>query len=401
MKSEGVPDRKKVLLIISGGIAAYKSLDLIRRLKERGLSVRCILTKGGAAFITPLCVAALSEEPCYQNLFDLKEESEMGHIRLSRETDLILVAPATADILAKMAHGHADDLATSCLLASSAPIAVAPSMNVLMWENPATKANIARLHTHGMHILEPEGGILACGEEGRGRMQAPEALASWVQDFLTQSRGLAGRKALVTAGPTHEAIDPVRYIANRSSGKQGYAVAKALAQQGAEVTLISGPVGLPAPLGVKRLCVQSAEEMLTATMDSLPADIAVCTAAVADWRIVSASHKLKKNEAGPPILKLSENPDILYSLCQNAKRPKLVIGFAAETEKLREAAQRKRQRKGCDWIFANLVTADTFGGDQNSGLLIHADGEEVFAAQSKMALALNLSQRIVQYFNNQ
>ncbi len=394
-------DGKRILLIISGGIAAYKSLDLIRRLRERGAAVRCILTRGGAQFVTPLAVAALSEEKVYTDLFSLTDESEMGHIRLSREADLVVVAPASADLLAKMAAGIADDLATTALLATDKPVLIAPTMNVMMWSHPATQANIRTLESRGVRRVGPGAGDLACGEVGSGRLaEVPEILAA-IEAALAEAAGprpLAGRKAIVTSGPTWEAIDPVRYIANRSSGKQGHAIAAALARLGAETVLVSGPTHEPDPCGVTIVRVESAREMHAACFAALPADVAVCAAAVADWRVAAeAGQKLKKDAGGPPTLTLTENPDILASLAgAGNRRPRLVIGFAAETEDVVAHAVAKRARKGCDWILANDVSpgTGTFGGDENRIHLVTAEGVEDWPTLSKQAVAERLAQRI-------
>ncbi|MBO6578215.1 MAG: bifunctional phosphopantothenoylcysteine decarboxylase/phosphopantothenate--cysteine ligase CoaBC [Thalassospira sp.] len=403
-------NRKSVLLIISGGIAAYKVLEVIRRLRDRGIHIRAILTKGGAEFVTPLSVAALTENKVYQDLFSLTDEAEMGHIRLSREADLVLVAPASADILAKMATGQAGDLATTALLATNKPVMIAPAMNVEMWNHPATQANIATLESRGVLRVGPSSGDLACGEFGSGRLAEPAEIIASVVDFLEQQdapKPLAGKKAVVTSGPTHEPIDPVRYIANRSSGKQGHAIAEALAAAGAEVTLVTGPVTLPDPAGVKVVRIETAREMLAAVQAALPADIAVCAAAVADWRTADeAGQKLKKDGSGViPDLKLSENPDILATISKaGPMRPGLVIGFAAETENVTDHARAKRARKGCDWILANDVApaTGTFGGDDNEICLISGDDEtsdERWERQSKTGVARALSARIIKHFS--
>ncbi|WP_336231835.1 bifunctional phosphopantothenoylcysteine decarboxylase/phosphopantothenate--cysteine ligase CoaBC [Thalassospira sp. CH_XMU1458] len=403
-------NRKSVLLIISGGIAAYKVLEVIRRLRDRGIDIRAILTKGGAEFVTPLSVAALTENKVYQDLFSLTDEAEMGHIRLSREADLVLVAPASADILAKMATGQAGDLATTALLATNKPVMIAPAMNVEMWNHPATQANIATLESRGVLRVGPASGDLACGEFGSGRLAEPAEIIASVVDFLEQQdapKPLAGKKAVVTSGPTHEPIDPVRYIANRSSGKQGHAIAEALAAGGAEVTLVTGPVTLPDPAGVKVVRIETAREMLGAVQAALPADIAVCAAAVADWRTADeAGQKLKKDGSGViPDLKLSENPDILATISKaGPMRPGLVIGFAAETENVTDHARAKRARKGCDWILANDVApaTGTFGGDDNEICLISGDDEtsdERWERQSKTGVARALSARIIKHFS--
>lgn len=401
---------KNLLLIISGGIAAYKVLEVIRRLRDRDINIRAILTKGGAEFVTPLSVAALTENKVYQDLFSLTDEAEMGHIRLSREADLVLVAPASADILAKMATGQAGDLATTALLATDKPVMIAPAMNVEMWNHPATQANIATLESRGVIRVGPSAGDLACGEVGSGRLAEPAEIIASVLDFLDAQdapKPLAGKKAVVTSGPTHEPIDPVRYIANRSSGKQGHAIAQALSDAGADVTLVSGPVTLPDPAGVTVVRVETAREMLGAVQAALPADIAICAAAVADWRTADeAGQKLKKDGSGViPDLKLSENPDILATISKTGpSRPALVIGFAAETENVTEHARAKRDRKGCDWILANDVAPDTgtFGGDQNEICLISgsdAKTDERWERQSKTGVARALAARIIQHFS--
>jgi len=400
---------KNILLIISGGIAAYKVLEVIRRLRDRDINIRAILTKGGAEFVTPLSVAALTENKVYQDLFSLTDEAEMGHIRLSREADLVLVAPASADILAKMATGQAGDLATTALLATNKPVMVVPAMNVEMWNHAATQANIATLEGRGVMRVGPAAGDLACGETGSGRLAEPAEIIAAVADFLEGqpvSKPLSGKKAVVTSGPTYEPIDPVRYIANRSSGKQGHAIAAALAAAGADVTLVSGPVSLPDPMGVKVVRIETARQMLDAVLAALPADIAVCAAAVADWRVAEeAGQKLKKDGSGVIAdLKLSENPDILATLSQKGpKRPQLVVGFAAETENVIEHARAKRARKGCDWILANDVApgTGTFGGDQNEIFLISgadATSDETWPRQGKNGVARALAERIIQHF---
>jgi phosphopantothenoylcysteine decarboxylase/phosphopantothenate--cysteine ligase len=406
---------ERILLIVGGGIAAYKSLDLVRRLKERGASVRAIVTRGGAEFVTPLSLSVLSEEKVFTDLFDLKDEAEIGHIRLSREADLIVVAPATADLLAKMAHGLADDLATAVLLATDKRVLAAPAMNVRMWEHAATKRNVARLREDGITFVGPNEGEMACGEYGPGRMAEPGEIVDVIAGLLGMSTAqataprlvarkgqdstlLAGRRVLITSGPTHEPIDPVRYIANRSSGKQGHALARAAAALGAEVTLVSGPVTLPDPQGVRVIKVETAHEMLAATLDALPADIAICAAAVADWRAADeATHKLKKqNQGGETALKLTQNPDILATVASSgAKRPRLVIGFAAETENLIPNATAKRRTKGADWIVANDVWPGTgaMGGDQTQVHLITPGGVEDWPPMSKDEMAARLLAR--------
>jgi len=391
---------KRILLIVSGGIAAYKSLELVRRLRERGASVRCVLTRGGAQFVTPLSLSALSEDKVYTDLFSLTDEAEMGHIQLSRDADLLLVVPASADILAKMAHGQADDLATTALLATDKDVMVAPAMNVRMWTHAATQANLATLRERGVHFVGPTEGDMACGEFGPGRMAEPNDIADAVSDFFEDSAPLSGRRALVTSGPTHEAIDPVRYIANRSSGKQGHAIAAALARRGAHTTLVAGPTNQPDPAGVNMIRVESAREMLAACEKALPADVAVCAAAVADWRVTTeATEKMKKSGTGVPTLEMTENPDILATLSAAANtRPALVIGFAAETENVVEYAQAKRSKKGCDWILANDVSpgTDTFGSTDNTIHLVSADGIEDWPRMSKTDVAERLADRITE-----
>ena len=391
---------KRVLLVISGGIAAYKCLELIRRLRERDCAVRCILTKGGENFVTPLSLASLSGDSVYREMFSLTEEREIGHINLGRETDLVVVAPATANLMAKMAMGVADDLATTTLLATDKPILLAPAMNVRMWEHDATRVNLRILSTRGVRTVGPEEGPMACNEYGFGRMAEPEDILAAIEGLLTAGARLTGRRALVTSGPTFEAIDPVRYIANRSSGKQGHAVADALARMGAETVLVTGPTHEPDPTGVTVVRIETAEQMLTACRQALPADIAVCAAAVSDWRAATpAAEKMKKNaDATPPAFKLVANPDVLATLAAAGKdRPSLVVGFAAETESVVANAIAKRAAKGCDWIVANDVSAaaGTFGGDANTVHLITADNEvEDWPLMSKKAVAERLTMRI-------
>jgi phosphopantothenoylcysteine decarboxylase/phosphopantothenate--cysteine ligase len=370
----------RITLIIGGGIAAYKALDLIRRLKERHIHVRCVLTRAAQHFVTPLTASALSNERCYTDLFDPESEFDAGHIRLARDCDLIVVAPATADLMAKMAHGAADDLATAILLAASAPILLAPAMNPLMWNNAATRRNVALLERDGVAVIGPNAGEMAeAGEAGIGRMAEPLEIAAAAERLLRppQPRPLAGHRVLITAGPTHEPIDPVRYIANRSSGKQGFAIAAAAQAAGADVTLISGPVDLDDPPGVSVTHVESAREMLSQVEAALPVDIAIFAAAVADWRVANEGpQKLKKTAAGMPPLQLVENPDILATISKLASsRPALVIGFAAETENLIENAKAKLARKGCDWIIANDVSpaSGVMGGDRNTVHLLSRD----------------------------
>jgi phosphopantothenoylcysteine decarboxylase/phosphopantothenate--cysteine ligase len=386
---------KRVLLIIGGGIAAYKSLELIRLLAKAGVASRAILTKAGAEFVTPLSVGALTQDKVYSELFNLTDEAEMGHIELSRSADLVVVAPATADLMAKAANGLASDLASTALLATNKPVLMAPAMNVRMWEHAATQRNLARLKADGVHFVGPDEGDMACGEYGPGRMAEPEAIKNAILALL-QNGPLKGKRAIVTAGPTVEAIDPVRFLSNRSSGKQGYAIAAALAAQGAEVTLVSGPTNLSPPHGVKRVSVDSAREMLAACEAALPADIAVCVAAVADWRPnAAADEKLKKDKSGIPAIALVENPDILATLSKPGKgRPKLVIGFAAETNDVETHARAKIAKKGCDWIVANDVSGDVMGGAENEVLLITKDSAEAWPRMAKDAVARKLAAEI-------
>jgi phosphopantothenoylcysteine decarboxylase/phosphopantothenate--cysteine ligase len=394
-----------VTLIIGGGIAAYKALDLIRRLKERHIRVRCVLTKAAQQFVTPLAAAALSNERAYTDLFDPESEFDAGHIRLARDCDLIVVAPATADLMAKMAQGHADDLASAILLATRRPILLAPAMNPLMWNNAATRRNAAQLERDGVAMVGPNAGEMAeAGEAGVGRMAEPLEIASAAERFLRppQLRPLAGKRVLITAGPTHEPIDPVRYIANRSSGKQGYAIAAAAQAAGADVTLISGPVELDDPLGISVKHVESAREMLHRVEAALPADIAIFAAAVADWRVAhEGEQKLKKTQAGMPPLQLVENPDILATISKSPdRRPPLVIGFAAETEHLIDNAKAKLARKGCDWILANDVSPSSgaMGGDSNTIHLLTRNGDTIdvdsWPAMTKDQVATRLVARI-------
>ncbi|MCG8593887.1 MAG: bifunctional phosphopantothenoylcysteine decarboxylase/phosphopantothenate--cysteine ligase CoaBC [Kiloniellales bacterium] len=396
---------KRILLVISGGIAAYKSLELIRRLRERGAAVRAVLSRGGAEFVTPLSVAALTEDKVYQELFSLTDEAEMGHIQLSRDADLLVVAPASADLLAKMATGRADDLASTVLLATDTAVLAAPAMNVRMWLHPATRQNVETLAARGLRLVGPNEGDMACGEYGPGRMAEPLEILAAIEAFFAEAAPLSGRRALVTSGPTHEAIDPVRYIANRSSGRQGHAIATALARLGAETTLVSGPTALADPPGVAVSRVESAEQMLAACQAALPVDVAVCAAAVADWRPAKAgARKTKKNGKAPPTLKLTENPDILATLSEAGnRRPSLVIGFAAETEDVVEHAKAKLARKGCDWILANDVSPDsgTFGGTENRVHLIDAAGVEDWPRLSKELVAERLGQRIAAWFGGE
>ena len=396
---------KRILLIVTGGIAAYKSLELIRRLKERGAAVRCVLTASGAAFVTPLSLGALSEDKVYGELFSLTDEAEMGHIQLSRDADLVVVAPATADLIAKMASGSADDLASTVLLATDKRVLIAPTMNVRMWEHAATQRNIARLETDGVLRVGPEAGAMACGEFGPGRMAEPADILAAIEAALYGSGALAGLRAFVTSGPTYEPIDPVRFIGNRSSGKQGHAIAAACARLGARVTLISGPTAQTDPHGVATIHVETAQQMLEACEAALPADVAICAAAVADWRAASPAPEKLKKAAGKsePTLALARNPDILASLsARKNDRPRLMIGFAAETEKLEQHAREKLSRKGCDWLLANDVSPQTgaFGGDSNTmHLFVSAPGGgdatvEHWPRLSKTAIAGRLAERI-------
>ncbi len=393
---------KRVLLIVTGGIAAYKTLELIRRLRERGATVRAVMTRAAEQFVTPLSVASLTEDRVYTDLFSLTDEAEMGHIQLSREADLLVVAPATADILARMAAGMANDLATTVLLATDKPVLAAPAMNVRMWTHPATQANLTVLGGRGVQFVGPNEGDMACGEFGPGRMAEPLEIIAAIEDFFGAANGpLAGKRALVTSGPTHEPIDPVRYIANRSSGKQGHAIAASLAEAGANVTLVTGPVTLDDPPGVTTVRVETAVDMLAACQAALPVEIAVCAAAVADWRVIDApEQKIKKTGSSAlPALSLSENPDILATLSASGPdRPKLVIGFAAETEDVVAQAQAKRARKDCDWIIANDVApaSGTFGGDRNTVHLITADSADAWPSLAKRDVGRRLVQTIIE-----
>lgn len=404
------PGTKRILLIIGGGIAAYKCLELIRRARDAGFSVRVIMTQAAMQFVTPLSVGALSNERVFTSLFDLDEEREIGHIRLARDTDLLVVAPATADLLAKMAGGRADDLASAVLLATDKPVLAAPAMNPRMWMHPATRRNHALLQADGIHFVGPEAGEMAeSGEAGVGRMAEPMTILAAIQSLVgsTQQRRaslpLQGRHILVTSGPTHEPIDPVRYIANRSSGKQGNAIAAAAARLGARVTLVTGPTSLPDPSSVTTVHVETAEQMLSAVRRARDADVAIFAAAVADWRVANASdQKIKKNgKQDAPSLDLVENPDILKTIAHEKPgvRPPLVIGFAAETQNVIEHAKKKRKAKGCDWIVANDVSPTTgiMGGDRNAVHLISASGVDSWPEMDKAAVAERLLERIVEY----
>ena len=393
----------RVLLIIGGGIAAYKSLELTRALQRRGHSVVPVLTAGAQAFITPLSAAALAGEKAYTDLFDLKDEAEMGHIALSRSADIVVVAPATANLIGRMANGLADDLATTLLLATDKQVMIAPAMNVRMWQHPATQRNIARLISDGVVLVGPDEGDMACGEHGPGRLAEPEVIAAAVDARLGQRQLLKGLRAVVTSGPTIEPIDPVRFIANRSSGRQGHAMAEALARAGADVTLVSGPVTLADPEGVAVVRVERAIDMLRAVEQALPADIAIFAAAVADWRVEEAGQKLKKSREGLPTLALAENPDIASTIAHGPLRPRLVIGFAAETENLLPSASEKRVRKGLDWIIANDVSASNaiFGGAENEVNLITPQGVEAWPRMGKQHVARQLVARIAAHMGRE
>jgi len=387
---------KHILLIIGGGIAAYKSLDLIRKLREQGASVTPVLTKAAGEFVTPLSVSALSGEKVYQDLFDLTAEAEMGHIELSRAADLIIVAPATADLMAKMTHGHANDLASTLLLATDTQVLLAPSMNVRMWQHPATQRNIATLAADGILSVGPNEGDMACGEYGPGRMAEPLEIVA-AADAILGDGPLKGKRVLVTSGPTHEPIDPVRYIANRSSGAQGTAIASALAALGADVIFVTGPADVAPPMGVEVIKVQTAQQMLEAVEAEKKIDVGVFAAAVADWRMATPTDsKIKKDGKGLPKLAFAENPDILATISKAKKRPKLVVGFAAETDDVIANATAKRKRKGCDWIVANDVSPETgiMGGSENAVTLISDDGAEAWPRMTKDAVAKRLAQKI-------
>ena len=386
---------KTILLIVGGGIAAYKSLELVRELRRAGASVTPVLTDGGARFVTPLSLSALAEAPVRTSLWDLEAEATMGHIALSRSADLIVVCPATADLMARVAQGMADDLATTLLLATDTPVLMVPAMNVRMWLHAATRRNVGTLRGDGVTVMEPDSGAMACGETGPGRLPEIPAIMAAIADALAgHTHRLAGRHMLVTAGPTHEAIDPVRYIGNRSSGKQGYAIAAALAAEGARVTLVSGPVALATPPGVTRIDVISAREMAAAVAAALPADAAIMVAAVADWHVEPATSKLKKSKGAPPPINLVENPDILATTGHAANRPALVIGFAAETDDLIAHATAKLAKKGADWIVANDVSEGVFGEDRTHVHLITHQGREDWGAASKADVAARLAARI-------
>ena len=421
---------KRILLIVTGGIAAYKSLELVRLLKRQGIAVRAVMTQSATEFVTPLSMAVMTEDQVYGHMFDLKEEREIGHIQLSRQADLIVICPATANILAKMAAGICDDLATTILLATDKPVLAVPAMNVRMWNHPATQRNLAQLRADGVHIMHPDEGAMACGEFGPGRLPEPPAVAEQICEMLehnfdaaltsgrspttvssalpltaqpdfaeVEHRPLFGKRILVTAGPTHEAIDPVRYIANRSSGRQGFAIAAAAADLGAEVTLIAGPVHLVTPPGVVRIDVETALEMHAEVERALPVDAAIMVAAVADWRAAQApEQKIKKDGGTVPPLALTENPDILASLAKHTHRPKLLIGFAAETEKIVEHAQAKLTKKGCDWIVANDVSGDVMGGENNAFHIITKDGVDSWPESPKDVIARKLMEKVADEF---
>ena len=392
---------RSILLIISGGIAAYKTLDLIRRLREMGTQVRCALTKGGEQFVTPLSVAALSEQQVYTDLWALTGENQMAHIRLSREADLVVVAPASANLIARMAQGLADDLASTLLLATDKPVMIAPAMNAMMWNHAATQANLSILQQRGVMRIGPAEGLMACGEEGEGRMTEVADILAAIAAYFAKPGALSGKRALVTSGPTFEPIDPVRFIGNRSSGKQGHAIAEALRDQGADTILISGPTRLPDPVGIQTVHVQTAQDMLAACEAALPVDIAVCAAAVADWRPAEASPEKQKKGATAPTLHLIENPDILARLSQTGnRRPRLVIGFAAETNELQRNAAEKFARKGCDWLVANEVgEGKAFDQDDNQVTLLRRGAKgaitsDAWPNQSKQAIAQQLVEEI-------
>ncbi len=394
-------ENKKLLLIIGGGISAYKTQNLIRLLKKEGAEFQTILTKSGQEFITPLSIAALSGIPPHQDLFSPQAETQMGHIALSRQCDLIIIAPATADLIAKMALGLASDLASTTLLAADKPILCAPAMNPKMWSHPATQTHIETLKKRGVLFSGPQFGDMACGETGNGRMTQAEDLLIEINAFFSSQHHLKNKKVILTAGPTYEPIDPVRFIGNRSSGKQGYAIAEALSIMGANVTLISGPVSLPTPYKTNIISVETTQEMYEATLSSLPADIAICTAAVCDWKPNNPVQKKLKKGIDQPNFSFSENPDILKTLSQHKNRPNLVIGFAAETDNVIEYATQKYNRKKCDWIFANNISKNHMGSDQNKVSLINQSGCEEWSVLSKKEIGFKIAQRITAFFKNQ
>ena len=392
---------KRILLIIGGGIAAYKALELIRLLRAEGAGVTPVLTRAGEEFVTPLSVAALAGQPLHRDLFDLTTEAEMGHIQLSRAADLVVVAPCTADLMARMAGGHANDLASTLLMATDKRVLIAPAMNVRMWQHPATQRNLSRLQGDGILTVGPDHGDMACGEHGPGRLAEPAVILQAIRAALGAGP-LAGRHVLVTSGPTHEPIDPVRYIANRSSGAQGAALAASLRDLGARVSFVTGPASVAPPQGVEVIAVESAREMLDAVLAALPADAAVFAAAVADWRVAKeATQKMKKGATGLPVLEFAENPDILATVSRHAQRPALVVGFAAETENVIAHAQAKRARKGCDWIVANDVSPGTgiMGGAENAVHLITEAGAEDWPRLPKPEVAARLAARIAEHLN--
>lgn len=396
-----ITDRqKRIVMVVTGGIAAYKALEVARRLMDRSYLVRIVMTKGAEQFITPLSASALTGEKVYTELFSLTDEAEMGHIRLAREADLLLVVPATAHFIAKLAHGLADDLASTICLASEAPMLVAPAMNPVMWANIATQDNLNILQRRGVSLITPEVGDTACGEIGQGRLADPMVIVDQADKSLSSPQSLRGKHILITSGPTYEPIDPVRFIGNRSSGKQGHALAIEAAARGAKVTLVTGPVALPDPAGVDVVHVETAAQMHQACAENLPADIAICAAAVADWHVLNLSKKKTKKSTGEtPQLQFGENPDILKHISHAKNRPKLVIGFAAETDNLETYAHEKLQRKGCDWIVANHIATDgtpVFGSDQNEISLITQDGCEQWPAASKRQIAGQIMDRIAQ-----
>ena len=390
-----MPDGHRILLVVGGGIAAFKALDLVRRLREAGIGVVPVLTRAAEEFVTPLSIAALAAHKVHRDLFDLTDEAEMGHIELSRSADLVVVAPATANLMGKMAAGIADDLATTLLMATDKPVLIAPAMNVRMWEHPATRRNLAALRADGVAVVGPEEGAMACGEFGPGRLaEVPDLVAAIRRALAGVPQTLRGRRIVVTSGPTQEPIDPVRYIANRSSGAQGTAVARALAERGAEVVFVTGPAEVAPPEGVELRRVVTAREMLAATLGALPADAMVAAAAVADWGVADAgASKIKKEGGGPPALALVENPDILATVAGHAMRPRLVVGFAAETDDVVRHATAKRRRKGCDWILANDVSPATgiMGGSENAVTLVTADGAEPWPRMPKARVAARLA----------
>jgi len=401
-----VTNQPSILLIIGGGIAAYKSLFLIRECAKRGIHTRAILTKAGAEFVTPLSVSGLTGEKCFSELFDLTDEAEMGHIQLSRSADLVVVAPATADLMAKAANGHANDLASTTLMATDKSVLMAPAMNVRMWEHAANQRNVETLKKDGILMVGPNKGDMACGEFGPGRMAEPEEIADAIEAYFAKNRKgpLTGKRVLVTAGPTHEPLDPVRYIANRSSGKQGYAIATALRNQGAEVILVTGPTNINPPKGIETIQIESAREMLDASKNALPVDCAICCAAVADYRPeIETDHKIKKERGGLSSIPLAENPDILKTISRMEQgRPELVIGFAAETDDVLGHAHSKRERKGCDWIVANDVSPGTgnMGGDRNTVTVISDIGEEEWSEMGKDKVADKLATKIAHTLNH-